>query len=174
MINLSGGSLDNPQLADYITDRLRHHQLPQGCIGFELTETAAISRLKTAVNVMKRLKELGCMVALDDFGSGMSSYGYLRELPVDILKIDGSFVRDMSHDPVAYAMVEAMHKVARAMGIRTVAEWVENDATLTALKNMGVDFVQGRGIAAEQHWSEIYRKKREPAAACPPMAIEIR
>ncbi len=156
MINLSGASLDNPELAEYITDRLRHHQLPLGCIGFELTETAAISRLKTAVKVMKRLKGLGCMVALDDFGSGMSSYGYLRELPVDILKIDGSFVRDMNHDPVAYAMVEAMHKVARAMGIRTVAEWVENDATLTALKNMGVDFVQGRGIAAEQHWAEVY------------------
>jgi diguanylate cyclase (GGDEF)-like protein len=173
MINLSGASLDNPELADYITDRLRHHQLPLGCIGFELTETSAISRLNTAVNVMKRLKELGCMVALDDFGSGMSSYGYLRELPVDILKIDGSFVRDMSHDPVAYAMVEAMHKVARAMGIRTVAEWVENDATLTALKNMGVDFVQGRGIAAEQHWSELYRKEREPAASAR-TAIETR
>jgi diguanylate cyclase (GGDEF)-like protein/PAS domain S-box-containing protein len=159
MINLSGASLDNPELADFITDRLRHYRLPLGCIGFELTETAAISRLTTAVNVMKRLKELGCKVALDDFGSGMSSYGYLRELPVDILKIDGSFVRDMSHDPVAYAMVEAMHNVARAMGIRTVAEWVENDATLTALKNMGVDFVQGRGIAAEQPWSEDYRSR---------------
>jgi diguanylate cyclase (GGDEF)-like protein/PAS domain S-box-containing protein len=154
MINLSGASLDNPELADFIGDRLKHHQLPRGSVGFELTETAAISRLTTAVIVMNRLKELGCMVALDDFGSGMSSYGYLRELPVDMLKIDGSFVRDMSRDPVAYAMVEAMHKVARAIGIRTVAEWVENDATLTALKRMGVDSVQGRGIATEQPWLE--------------------
>ncbi len=96
MINLSGASLDNPELADFICDRLEYYSLPAGCIGFELTETAAISRLGTALNVMNRLKEFGCPIALDDFGSGMSSYGYLRELPVDILKIDGSFVRDMA------------------------------------------------------------------------------
>jgi diguanylate cyclase (GGDEF)-like protein/PAS domain S-box-containing protein len=156
MINLSGASLDNPELADFIGKRLRQYQLPAGSIGFELTETAAVSRLTTAAKVMNRLKELGCPIALDDFGSGMSSYGYLRELPVDILKIDGRFVRDMSHDRVDYAMVEAMHKVARAMDIRTVAEWVENDATLSALKRMGVDYVQGRGISAEQPWSEAY------------------
>ncbi|MDB6082340.1 MAG: hypothetical protein JWN43_221 [Gammaproteobacteria bacterium] len=155
MINLSGASLDNPELADFIDGRLKQYQLPPGSIGFELTETAAVSRLATAASVMHRLKRLGCPIALDDFGSGMSSYGYLRELPVDILKIDGRFVRDMSHDRVAYAMVEAMHKVARAMDIRTVAEWVEDDATLTALKRMGVDYVQGRGIAAEQPWSEV-------------------
>ena len=174
MINLSGASLDNPELADYIDGRLKHYNLPRGSIGFELTETAAISKLAAAVKVMHRLKELGCPVALDDFGSGMSSYGYLRELPVDIVKIDGSFVRDMSNDPVAYAMVEAMHMVARAMGIRTVAEWVENDATLTALKRMGVDFAQGRGIAIEQPWSEARRN-----ADCEPevsigMAVAVR
>ena len=174
MINLSGASLDNPELADFIDDRLKHYNLPRGSIGFELTETAAISRLAAAVKVMHHLKELGCPVALDDFGSGMSSYGYLRELPVDIVKIDGSFVRDMSNDPVAYAMVEAMHKVARAMGIRTVAEWVENDATLTALKRMGVDFAQGRGLAIEQPWSEAHRN-----AECEPedsigMAVAVR
>jgi diguanylate cyclase (GGDEF)-like protein/PAS domain S-box-containing protein len=174
MINLSGASLDNPELADFIDDRLKHYDLPRGSIGFELTETAAISRLAAAVKVMNRLKELGCPVALDDFGSGMSSYGYLRELPVDIVKIDGSFVRDMSNDPVAYAMVEAMHNVARAMGIRTVAEWVENDATLTALKRLGVDFAQGRGIGTEQPWSEANR-----TAECEPevsigMAVAVR
>ena len=174
MINLSGASLDNPELADFIDDRLKHYNLPRGSIGFELTETAAISKLAAAVKVMHRLKELGCPVALDDFGSGMSSYGYLRELPVDIVKIDGSFVRDMSSDPVAYAMVEAMHMVARAMGIRTVAEWVENDATLTALKRMGVDFAQGRGLAIEQPWSEAHRN-----AECEPedsigMAVAVR
>jgi diguanylate cyclase (GGDEF)-like protein/PAS domain S-box-containing protein len=157
MINLSGASLDSPDLADFIGERLVHYQLPRGSIGFELTETAAISRLTTAVKAMNRLKELGCAVALDDFGSGMSSYSYLRGLPVDMLKIDGSFVRDMTRDAVAFAMVESMHKVARAMGIRTVAEWVENDATLAALKRMGVDYVQGRGICAEQPWSEAYQ-----------------
>lgn len=165
MINLSGASLDNPDLADFIGERLAHYQLPRGSIGFELTETAAISRLATAVRVMNRLKELGCAVALDDFGSGMSSYGYLRGLPVDILKIDGTFVRDMTRDAVAFAMVESMHKVARAMGIRTVAEWVENDSTLAALKRMGVDYVQGRGISAEEPWSEAYGSEKR-AAIC--------
>ena len=171
MINLSGASLDNPELADFIEQRLRQHRLPPGSIGFELTETAAISRLTTAVKVMTRLKELGCPVALDDFGAGMSSYGYLRELPVTILKIDGRFVRDMNHDPVAYAMVESMHKVARAMGIRTVAEWVENNATLAALRRMGVDYVQGRGIAAEQAWSDAYRRKERENADAGRMAL---
>ena len=85
MINLSGPSLDNPELADFIGERLDHYNLPRGSIGFELTETAAISRMAIAVNIMNRLKELGCPIALDDFGSGMSSYGYLRELPVDMV-----------------------------------------------------------------------------------------
>ena len=145
--------------------------MPCGSIGFELTETAAISRLTTAIKVMSRLKELGCPVALDDFGAGMSSYGYLREIPVIILKIDGRFVRDMNHDPVAYAMVESMHKVARAMGIRTVAEWVENNATLAALRRMGVDHVQGRGIAAEQAWSDAYRRMERETADSGRMAL---
>jgi diguanylate cyclase (GGDEF)-like protein/PAS domain S-box-containing protein len=174
MINLSGPSLDNPELADFIGERLDHYNLPRGSIGFELTETAAISRMAIAVNIMNRLKELGCPIALDDFGSGMSSYGYLRELPVDMVKIDGGFVRDMSNDPVAYAMVEAMHKVARAMGIRTVAEWVENDATLMALKRMGVDFVQGRGISTEQPWSEAYLSTECYSEASISRAVAVR
>ncbi len=174
MINLSGASLDNPELADFIQRRLQRYQLPAGSIGFELTETAAISRLTTAVIVMSRLRELGCPIALDDFGAGMASYGYLRELPVNILKIDGRFVRDMNQDPVAYAMVESMHKVARAMGIRTVAEWVENEATLTALTSMGVDCVQGRGIAAEQPWSEAYRGSETEALDSGGLAAAVR
>lgn len=166
MINLSGPSLDNPELADFVGERLKHYQIPRGSVGFELTETAAVSRLSTAANVMKRLQALGCLIALDDFGSGMSSYGYLRELPVDILKIDGRFVRDICKDRVAYAMVESMHKVARAMDIRTVAEWVDNELTLTALKGLGVDYVQGRGIAVEQLWSQAYCISNSgPAAA---------
>ena len=153
MINLSRASINNADIADYIAERLRHYDLPPQCVGFELTETTAINKLSTAVAVMSRLRELGCTVALDDFGSGMSSYGYLRELPVDVLKIDGSFVRDMTRDALAYAMVEAMQKVARAAGLCTVAEWVEDDKTINALTLLQVDFAQGRAIGLELPWA---------------------
>lgn len=153
MVNLSSASIDNPDLATFIDRCQKEHQLPPGLLGFELTETAAISNLAAAVNVMKRLKELGAPVALDDFGSGMSSYTYLRELPVDILKIDGSFVRDISRDPIAHAMVDAMHSIARAIGIRTVAEWVEDSATLSLLEAMQVDYAQGYVVGREVQWN---------------------
>jgi diguanylate cyclase (GGDEF)-like protein/PAS domain S-box-containing protein len=153
MINLSRASINNADIADFISERLSHFDLPPQCVGFELTETTAIGKLSTAVAVMSRLRALGCTVALDDFGSGMSSYGYLRELPVDVLKIDGSFVRDMTRDALAYAMVEAMHKVARAAGLRTVAEWVEDDKTIDALTHLKVDFAQGRAIGLELPWA---------------------
>jgi len=153
MINLSSASIDDLEVVQYVADRLRHYGLPAGSIGFELTETAAVTRLATAVNVVHRLKELGCPVALDDFGSGVSSYGYLRELPVDMIKIDGRFVRDIIRDPVAHAMVEAMQKVARTMNIPTVAEWVESEAILEMLVLMQIDYAQGRGISIEQPWT---------------------
>src|SRR5581483_9913974 len=99
--------------------------------------------LASASQLMARLRSLGCPIALDDFGSGMSSFSYLKALPIDYLKIDGTFVRDVTTDPVDFAVVEAIQRVARAMSIRTVAECVEDAAALDALVTIGIDFAQG-------------------------------
>lgn len=143
MINLSGASVTDPGLAEFVRERLAHRGLPASSVGFELTETAAIANLARAAQMMNELRKLGCAIALDDFGSGMSSFAYLRALPVDFLKIDGEFVKDMATDPIDRAVVESIQKIARVMGIKTVAESVENDAVLSAVITVGVDYAQG-------------------------------
>jgi EAL domain-containing protein (putative c-di-GMP-specific phosphodiesterase class I) len=143
MINLSGASVNDAGLAEFVRSQLEQFELPKYSIGFEVTETTAIANLATAAQLMNRLKDIGCPIALDDFGSGMSSFGYLRSLPVDYLKIDGDFVKDMTVDSVDYAVVEAIHHIGRVMGVQTVAESVESEAILTALVVVGVDFAQG-------------------------------
>ena len=117
-----------------------------GMVCFEITETAAIDSLDAAADLVGRLRGLGCRIALDDFGCGMSSFAYLKRLPVDCVKIDGGFVKDMLSEPVDYAMVEAIHLIARRMGLRTMAEFVEDQATADALRRLGVDYVQGYGV----------------------------
>jgi len=143
MINLSGASVTDAELADFVGALLTQYDLPRSSVGFELTETAAITSLASASQLMNRLKTLGCPIALDDFGSGMSSFGYLRSLPVDFLKIDGEFVRTMCTDAVNRAVVEAIQNIGRVMGIKTVAESVEDESVLVALTLVGVDFAQG-------------------------------
>jgi diguanylate cyclase (GGDEF)-like protein/PAS domain S-box-containing protein len=143
MINLSGASVTDAGLVDFVRANLAQFDLPARCVGFEMTETAAIANLARASELMSQLKEIGCPLALDDFGSGMSSFAYLRSLPVDYLKIDGEFVKDMATDVVDYAVVEAIHRIGRVMAIKTVAESVENEAILSALMLVGVDFAQG-------------------------------
>jgi EAL domain-containing protein (putative c-di-GMP-specific phosphodiesterase class I) len=112
-------------------------------VTFEITETAAIENLAAAEDFITALKDIGCQFALDDFGSGFSSFAYLKHLPVDKLKIDGAFVKGMAHSSVDQAMVESMNQVAHALGKVTVAECVENEETLLLLKDMGIDLVQG-------------------------------
>jgi diguanylate cyclase (GGDEF)-like protein/PAS domain S-box-containing protein len=147
-INLSGGSLTDAGLVDHVRRKLREHGVAPSSICFEVTETAAITNLKVAVQVMTALRELGCRMALDDFGSGMSSFAYLRQLPVDSVKIDGAFVRGMVSDPVNFAMVEAIQRIAQRMGLKTVAEFAETPETIEALRALGVDYVQGFGVEA--------------------------
>jgi EAL domain-containing protein (putative c-di-GMP-specific phosphodiesterase class I) len=132
---------------DFIRARLSQYSLPGHRVGFEMTETAAIGNLSRASELMGQLRALGCPMSLDDFGSGMSSFGYLRNLPVEYLKIDGEFVKDMAMDNIDYAVVEAIFHIGKVMGIKTVAESVENAETLLALEQIGVDFAQGYHLA---------------------------
>ena len=145
-INLSGLSLGEADFLDFLLAQFEHGGISPEKICFEITETAAIANLGNAIKFINALKEIGCFFALDDFGAGLSSFTYLKNLPVDYLKIDGSFVRDILKDPIDFAMVRSINEVGQVMGKKTIAEFVENDETLEALKEIGVDFAQGYGI----------------------------
>lgn len=142
-INLSGQSLMDEGLLAFVLAEIQSNNIDPTRLCFEVTETAAISQMAMAQRFMSALRAQGCKFALDDFGSGMSSYGYLKSLHVDYLKIDGSLVRDIAHDPVDYTMVESIHRIGHTMGIKTIAEFVEDDATLERLRSIGVDYAQG-------------------------------
>jgi diguanylate cyclase (GGDEF)-like protein/PAS domain S-box-containing protein len=149
-INLSGQSIADPFMKDFILDQLEESNVPAEMICFEITETAAITNLSQATNFMSALHDAGCQFALDDFGSGMSSYGYLKRLPVDYLKIDGEFVRDMANDKISHAMVRSIHEIGHIMGKKTIAEYVENEEILVMLKKLGVNYAQGYAIHRPQ------------------------
>ena len=149
-INLSSHSLGDEGFLDFVIDRFRHARLSPRRVCFEITETAAIANWNRASKFLLALKTMGCRFALDDFGSGMSSFAYLKSLPVDYIKIDGAFVRDMTHDEVDYAMVEAINRIGQVIGIRTIAEYVENEEILAKLKELGVNYAQGYGIHVPQ------------------------
>ena len=142
-INLSGQTLSEPDVCDLIIAELRRAKLDPSALTFEVTETVAIANMLLAETFLGKLKAIGCSTALDDFGSGMSSFAYLRELPVDYVKIDGRFVRNMPTSTVDQAMVRAMNDIAHALGKRTVAEFVENEECFRLLCEYGVDFAQG-------------------------------
>jgi len=154
-INLSGESLRDQRLLEVIRSTLAAQRVPPAMLYFEITETAAISNLGAAVEFMQGLRQLGCQLALDDFGSGMSSFSYLKHLPVDYLKIDGSFVRDMHNSAVDQTIVRAINSVGQQMGIRTIAEFVETRGVLEILREIGVDYAQGFGIALPQPLEEF-------------------
>ena len=142
-INLSGASLVDDSLLRYVLEAAEKYQVELSQVCFEITETAAIGNLRKAMKFIKELRARGCRFSLDDFGSGLSSFSYLKNLSVDYLKIDGAFVVDMLNDPVDRAMVEAIVSVGHIMGIKVIAEWVENQQTLELLREMGVDYAQG-------------------------------
>lgn len=142
-INLSAQSLDDENFLSFVVDQLDKTSVPASCICFEITESTAISNLISATRFMSILRGMGCRFSLDDFGRGFSSYGYLKNLHVDYLKIDGSFVRDLSNDPVDHAMVESINQIGHIMGVETIAEFVESEDVLEKLISLGVDHVQG-------------------------------
>jgi diguanylate cyclase (GGDEF)-like protein/PAS domain S-box-containing protein len=146
MINLSGASLNDDAFLGFIEEKLYEFQICPQMLCFEITETIAISNLAKTTHLIYRLKEMGCHFALDDFGSGMSSFGYLKSLPVDFVKIDGMFIKDIAQNPVAREIVEAINRIAHVMGIKTIAEYVEDEVTYQHLQQLNVDFAQGFGI----------------------------
>ncbi|KUM44456.1 putative bifunctional diguanylate cyclase/phosphodiesterase [Pseudomonas sp. EpS/L25] len=153
-INLSGHSLGEPGLAAFVKQQLQRWRIAPGWICFEITETSAVANLDAARLFMDELRGLGVRFSLDDFGAGMSSFTYLKHLPVDYLKIDGSFVRHLLEDPVDAAMVEAINQLGQLTGKKTIAEFAEDEAVVAALAKMGVDYAQGYGIARPQPFTE--------------------
>jgi EAL domain-containing protein (putative c-di-GMP-specific phosphodiesterase class I) len=153
-VNLSGTSLSEQSFVDFMLQALCDPQLASA-LCLEITETAAVSSLAEASQLMSDLKTRGCRFALDDFGSGVSSFLYLKSLPVDFLKIDGHLITQIAQDGVNRSMVEAVSKVARALGIETVAEWVESEEVLTELRRIGVDFAQGFHLARPQPLAQL-------------------
>ena len=142
-INLSGASIDDSALADWIIGLLRRYRIDPARVCFEITETVAVRNLSNVARCMAPLRAAGCRIALDDFGAGMSSFTYLKNLPLDIIKIDGSFVRDMLTDPVSHLMVKAVTDIGHRLGLEVIAEWVVDAPTVEALTALGVNRVQG-------------------------------
>lgn len=145
-INVSAQSLTDKDFLVYLLNKLNENDTLARHICIEITETSVISNMTEAMHFILELKALGVRFALDDFGSGLSSFGYLKNLPVDYLKIDGMFVKDIADDPIDFAMVKSIHEVGTVMGLQTIAEFVENEAVLAQLKYIGVNFAQGYGV----------------------------
>ena len=168
-INFSGQSLNDESFADFLVDRIRSSGLPPDLFCFELTENASIASIARARDMMARLRTLGCGIALDDFGTGLSSLAYLRQLPVTILKIDGSFVRDVVRDPRAESMVRAIAQLARAMSLVTVAEYVETEEIRARVATLGVDYGQGFAIMKPRPLDDVLA---ELTAAAPRASVQ--
>jgi len=146
LINLSGASFNDVSFLKFLKEQFWLYHIPPSLIGFEITETVAITHLNQAVRFITELKELGCQFALDDFGSGMSSFTYLKQLPIDYLKIDGAFIKSLIEDRMNRVMVESIQRIAQVMGLKTIAESIENEEILAEVKALGINYAQGYGI----------------------------
>ncbi|MEJ2425230.1 MAG: EAL domain-containing protein, partial [Candidatus Thiodiazotropha sp.] len=149
-LNLSGATLNQKNISRHLKDLFSQYRINPEKLVFEITETAAIQNLSSALRMMRELREIGCRFALDDFGSGLSSFGYLKNLPIDYLKIDGMFIKDIQSNPMDRGMVEAIKTVADTMHLPTIAEFVESNEVLEILSQIGIDYAQGFGIGAPQ------------------------
>lgn len=157
-VNLSGQSLDEPDFLQFVLDEIRQAEISPAMLCFEITERVAIHNLELARKFIGTLKGLGCSFSLDDFGTGVSSFGYLKSLPVDYLKIDGSFIKDIATDEVAEAMVRSVNQVGHLMGLKVIAEYVENEQIIGILRDIGVDYGQGYGISKPLPLAEVIQR----------------
>ena len=146
-INLSGKSLGDESFGSFVIDELAGQNLPKGAICFEITETAAISDYEVASQFLQEAKELGCLVAQDNFGTGLSSFGSLKHLPIDFIKIAGIFVKDILHSPLNREMVRSINELVHLKGKQTIAKFAENEEIFKMLRDMGIDYAQGNYIA---------------------------
>jgi diguanylate cyclase (GGDEF)-like protein/PAS domain S-box-containing protein len=162
-INLSGQTICDAEFLSFVVSRFREHAIPPDRICFEITETTAVRNLTQASELMRALRAMGCRFALDDFGSGLSSFNYLKHLKADFLKIDGSFIRDMLTDSTDCAMVESINQIGQLMGLRTIAEFVENEDILLRLRALRVDFAQGTGVHMPQPLAAWRHRDAMPA-----------
>ncbi|MCF6192996.1 MAG: EAL domain-containing protein [Kangiellaceae bacterium] len=159
-INLSGQSLSYQGFKAFVIEQLERQVVPNNHITFEITESAAIEHIDEATDFINSIKKLGCFFSLDDFGTGLSSFGYLKTMDVDFLKIDGSFVKEIENDPVSKVMVNAIHQVGKAMHIETIAEYVENSEIKDILTEMGIDYGQGYGISEPKPLQDYFEIKQ--------------
>jgi EAL domain-containing protein (putative c-di-GMP-specific phosphodiesterase class I) len=169
-LNLSASSLLDSEIHQLLREMLARQQLPASKLCIEVTEMVALGELGVSSEWIAQLREQGLKVALDDFGSGFASYAYLRHLPLDLLKIDGSFISGIEHDPINQAMVRSMQQIAEQLGLQTVAEFVETQATLDCLRELGIDFAQGYFIDQPQpleSLADAQAKKHPPQRAMP-------
>jgi len=146
-VNISAHSLNDPQFLAFFLQLLQDSPLRPQALTLEITETALVSNLTSAGAMLDSIRQLGCRVALDDFGAGLSSFGYLRAFKVDTIKIDGSFIRNLPESVIDLTIVRSIHRIAHEIGAETVAEFVENGLILEQLREIGVDFAQGHAIA---------------------------
>jgi len=163
-INLSGASINSEGMLEFIREQVLKYKVRPESICFELTETVAVNSLQVAAEFIRQCKAMGLRFALDDFGTGTSSFGYLRNLPVDYLKIDGGFVKNIDRDSVDEAMVETINRIGHILGKRTIAEFAENDAIIAKLTALGVDFAQGYGVSRPK---PLFVEKRPVETAAP-------
>jgi EAL domain-containing protein (putative c-di-GMP-specific phosphodiesterase class I) len=154
-INLSGQSLSDEKFLDFVVDELHRQEVPPEWICFEITETAVVANIESATYLISELRGIGCRFALDDFGNGMSSFAYLKKLPVDFLKIDGGFILNLASDSRDRSVVRAINEIGHVMGIKTVAEFVEDEQILKIVRVLGIDYAQGYGIGHPVPLDEI-------------------
>jgi EAL domain-containing protein (putative c-di-GMP-specific phosphodiesterase class I) len=143
---LSGQSLNEDAFHQFLEDVLNKYDIDPSWLTLEITETATVANFSKATRLITAMKARGCQFALDDFGSGLSSFSYLKNIPVDFIKIDGSFVRDIINDETDFAFVRSINQIASIMGLATIAEYVENERIANRLHEIGVDFIQGHYI----------------------------